>query len=473
MSEMVDKGKEVGEKAKALADAGIEKLKGVDWKAQGDKAKAFADAGMAKLKEVDWKAQGASAKEKANAAKEKVIATWRSGNKGKAICIVGALLLVWIGSCIFGGGSEGAKGFTLSGDDLKTESKTDQLFYVKKGKDDGAKEVVPNLKKIPKWVHEGTLAHCLNPHLESDLRIRGKAYLNDPEFVYGSWCVVHHVASDHVIVKPNDPSWSGDYFGYVQTDDDYVEGANLRQGFYAFIGKKTVPLANGSSVTMYAFSAIDRDVSDKVVAALKYNLEATEAAEKENDRRKVEKIKGAEKAKLDEVYKALEKEVKSFEIPSIEKQIHLPSALKKSGIRFECESDHIVVLGRQWTTAERLMNEINEKNWKNLMSRAMYDENYNAETIAKFVVDCHRLATRNVSIRGGDDVRSNYDFISVNPIDTDNKGCEKVKTSSQGGVVRFEVKLCEQVYLVDKNDTELLSLTDDKGKFMKAFDKKN
>jgi len=103
MSEIVDKGKEVGEKAKALADAGVEKLKGGDWKAQGDKAKALADEGIEKLKKVDWKAQGNAAAEKAKAAKAKIQATWKSGTKGKIVCVIGAALVLWVGSCIFGG----------------------------------------------------------------------------------------------------------------------------------------------------------------------------------------------------------------------------------------------------------------------------------------------------------------------------------------------------------------------------------
>jgi len=119
MSEIVDKGKEVGEKAKALADAGVEKLKGVDWKAQGDRAKALADEGIEKLKNVDWKAQGDAAAEKAKAAKAKIQATWKSGTKGKIICVIGAALVLWVGSCIFGGGAgSGSADF----DELSTDS---------------------------------------------------------------------------------------------------------------------------------------------------------------------------------------------------------------------------------------------------------------------------------------------------------------------------------------------------------------
>lgn len=105
MSEIVDKGKEVGEKAKALADAGVEKLKGIDWKAQGNRAKALADEGIEKLKNVDWKAQGDAAAEKVKAAKAKIQTTWKSGTKGKVVCVIGAALVLWIGSCIFNANS--------------------------------------------------------------------------------------------------------------------------------------------------------------------------------------------------------------------------------------------------------------------------------------------------------------------------------------------------------------------------------
>jgi len=475
MSEIADKGKDVGEKAKALADAGIEKLKGVDWKAQGDKAKALADAGMAKLKDVDWKAQSASAREKANAAKDKIVATWRSGNKGKAICIVGALLLVWIGSCIFGGGGEGSDGFTLRGDDLKSEAKTDKLFYVRNGKDDGFAKVVPNLKKIPTWVHGGTLAHCLNPHLEADLRIRGKAYLNDPENRWGSWCVVNHVADGHVIVRPDDPSWSGDYYGYIETDDDYVEGANLRRGLYAFVGKKTVPLANGSSMTMYAFASIDREISDKVIAALEYNFEAKEEAEKENGRRSSAKSKEEKTRKFEAVYKALSEEFKGFAIPDVNKQVHVPKGFEKFGVKFEIEQDRIVVMSGQWFSSEDLMSEIKNGDWEALMRRTQYDESENVESIVKWISDNYWLGIRKVASKGmiDFDLRSQYAFVIVNNLDTKNKACENAETTSQGRSVIVSVRLCEDLYVVDKKDTELLSLMADKEKFVKAYKAKN
>ena len=477
MSEIVDKGKDVGEKAKALADAGIEKLKGVNWKAQGDKAKAFADAGMAKLKEVDWKVHGAFAKEKANVAKDKLVATWRSGSKGKAICIVGALLLAWIGSCIFGGGGVGSSTFTLSGDDLKAEAKTDKLFYVKNGKDDGFAKVVPNLKKIPTWVHGGTLAHCLNPHLDADLRIRGKAYLNDPENKWGSWCVVNHVADGHVIVKPDDPSWSGDYYGYIETDDDYVEGANLRKGLYAFIGKKTVPLSNGSSMTMYAFASINREVSDKVIAALEYNYEAKEKAERENGERASAKTKVEKARKLEVIHKALAEQFKDFAIPDVDKQVHIPKSLEKLGIKFELKNDRIVVMSGQWFTSEDLMSEIKNGDWETLRRRTQYDESESVESIVKWISDNYWLGRRDVVFKEKMNfgLRCKYAFVIVNNLDMKNKACENAVTTGQmgGDGVVVSVMLCEDLYLVDKDDTELLSLRADKAEFVKAYKAKN
>lgn len=121
MNEIVEKGKEVGEKAKALADAGVEKLKKVDWKAQGGKAKSMAEDGVEKLKHMDWKAQGEVAAEKAKAAKEKIQATWRSGTKGKVICVAIAALILWVGSCLFGGGPSSSVDFKeLSTDAFST-----------------------------------------------------------------------------------------------------------------------------------------------------------------------------------------------------------------------------------------------------------------------------------------------------------------------------------------------------------------
>lgn len=334
MSEIVDKGKEVGEKAKNLADVGIEKLKGVDWKAQGDKAKALADAGLDSLKKVDWKAQGETAKAKAIDAKNKIISTWESGRKGKVIVITGGILCALVlKSCFFGGSSPA---YCFSEDDFEKECDTDQMFYVKSGKDDGLKDVVPNLKKMPSMLKADTsLCSAFNPGLEEECHHKGWAYYNDPEYPTGYYCQVIHVGDGWVVVKPNSLSMFGNYLGYIETDDSYIEGQNLNAGFYVFVGTQKVPLANGSSKTMHAFVKIDSKSNEIAVEAVRYNLNALVAADEENKKR------CTKREYCSELPAAMEA-IKNFSACTV----HAPSSVHDCAKDFHFEYEAIQNVGR-------------------------------------------------------------------------------------------------------------------------------
>lgn len=443
-------------------------------KVVGEKAKKLAQLGLKNLKEIDWKTKGAEAVSKVSVAKDKVVATWRSGRKGKVICMVGALMLAWIGSCMFGGGEvKAAKGrFVIKGKDLQSEAQTDKLFYVK-GKDDGFTKVWPNLKRIPKWVHSGPLAHCLNPHLDADLRNRSKAYLNDPDYTFGSWCIVEHVDDDHVIVRPNDPSWSGEFYGYVQTDDDYVEGANLKKGFYAFTGQRKVPLTNGSSVSMYSFVAIDAEVNQAVLCALEHNLKAEEAAKYENSMREIAKREHEKKVRDVAVYKALEKEASTFKIPDIHDQIHLYREMQTMIDSFYLQGDRIFSVGSRWTTEVAIKQLISEKKWKDMEMWAFHVGEGTPEAQAKNIMDCYRISERRVRMRDlkVDQFRLSVQFVAVNPLEEGN-ACELKKVDFDNNGPYLSIRLCEQIYIFPNTDEDLKCLTDDKRAFVAAFEKK-
>ena len=107
-------------------------------------------------------------------------------------------------------------------------------------------------------------------------------YLNSNSF---SHAVVTHVGDGFVTARPADVRTYGNCSGYIVTDDEYVEGDELKNGFYTYIGTKTVPLANGSSRTMHAFVKLDEVVNKKALDALAYNTKAVEAAKAELARR--------------------------------------------------------------------------------------------------------------------------------------------------------------------------------------------
>lgn len=68
----------------------------------GEKMRQIVDSGMSKMKETDWTAKREEINEKTTQVKEKLITTWKSGNKGKCLIVAGACILAWIFICIFG-----------------------------------------------------------------------------------------------------------------------------------------------------------------------------------------------------------------------------------------------------------------------------------------------------------------------------------------------------------------------------------
>ena len=96
---------------------------------------------------------------------------------------------------------------------------------------------------------------------------------------------VDFVDDDYVIVR-NVGSFSGEetYF-HIETQDEYIDGQNLKPGFYTYRGREKVSLVNGSSVTMYSFKKRTDGFFEAFCAAVEYNEKATSAARDENLKR--------------------------------------------------------------------------------------------------------------------------------------------------------------------------------------------
>ena len=315
------------------------------------KVKTMEKVSMLKTEE-GRKNLAAKAKVAAMTAKDKTIALWKSGTKGKVALCIGAILISWfvISSC---NGSSDTKGATAKSSGgkamlrLKKLRNTDALFYEgpfpqgtsgidfedKYNAYGDYKSVAPNVIVLPDSVSMNNLCGCFDPELE-DWRRKGTSYLNDPNDAYH--CIVDHVEHGHVIVKPNSISMYGNDFGYVETDDEYVEGARLKLGFYTFLGTtRKVPLTNGSSLTMYAFRKVDDKVATELIKAIEYNGKACEAAEKENVNRNSKAIEQKAKddqkfvsnldAGVDEVFR---KALAEYDDTSWKSHIHVSGALK-------------------------------------------------------------------------------------------------------------------------------------------------
>lgn len=277
------------------------------------KAKAAARKCARRMKSVDWCAEGGRVKTIIGSGAKRIVAVWNGGRKGKIVIGVSALfLLLMLRSCL--SGSSASPAFDFQEDDFERESKTDQMFYAK-GEDDGLKEVSPNLRKLPSALKaEYMLCGSFNPKLELERHKKGWAYYNDADHPLGWCCRVIHVGDGWVVAEPNDMSMYGEFFGYIETDDTYVEGQNLNSGFYAFVGTQKVPLINGSSKTMHAFVKIPEKANRLAVEAVKYNMAAQEAARNENANRSIKRG----------YYEELPAIIKLLEFREFSDKVHVP-----------------------------------------------------------------------------------------------------------------------------------------------------
>ncbi len=297
-------------------------------------------------------------------AKAKIMETWASGSKGKGI-VIGAgaaiflLFVICIASCGGSdekGSSSSSGGFSFAGygndsGDFKKLVDSDALFFEGEWPTDMSqyqqeedltynnqyKKVVPNFMRLPKYISNKELCGSLNPEL-AEYREKGVAYLNNPDDAY--YCEVVHIEDDHVIVRPNSTSMWGEFYGYIETDDEYVEGADLKLGFYTYLGHtKKVSLVTGSSITMYAFRKLDDKTSKKVFEAIEYNQKAIDAAEAENGKRAdaayfegQKKQAQEEEAKLADACKKVDeaflKEFKKVNPKAGERCVHIAPQLK-------------------------------------------------------------------------------------------------------------------------------------------------
>ena len=277
--------------------------------------------------EIDKKKVVGYVKTYATIAKDKVVATWKSGAKGKFACVVGAvIILLGLKSCLTGdddsasGDVLGAE-YRFSEEDFRTESDTEKMFYVKDGDDDGIKEVVPNLKQIPPILAADQCKYITEGYRPQNDQNVGKVFFTDPDsYSREGLSTVTHVDDGWIVVRTDARGLYGDYSGFIYTHDDetYIEGQKLKAGYYVLLGTQKVPLVNGSSMTMCAFTRLDSESNRLALEAKNYNEKAQEETRKENDRR-------AEYKRHQEDFA---EHIGEFQVVDFEKQIFLPEDLK-------------------------------------------------------------------------------------------------------------------------------------------------
>ena len=395
----------------------------------------------------------------------------------------GVVVVVFLWMVLPSGGGSGNNGLVLKEADFKAESSSKEMFYVKDGKDDGFKDVVPNLKQLPKTLSLHTLCGGFNPELEEERHTKGIAYLNDEGNVHYH-CIVVHVGDGFVIAEPNDKGMYGDYYGYIETDDEYVDGQQLKTGFYTLTGKKKVPLSRGSSRSMYAFKKLDAKSNKFALDVLDYNLQAEESAKKENERR----FEARKEKRNQDIGKAFAKVAKRFVVRDMKEQLHLPPELRGKPDCFVVQTrtdmnpmllgENVQVTSIEWVNGHWMsLNEletmVKEGNWGELVKRTgfMSDEcspNEYANNLIDYIMQGRRTLSSSNAKLG----RSHFDYSYV-AIVSGWKEIENATTvNDNGGAFRVSVRLCDDLYVVPAEDKDWFAKFSDPKDFVGAFAQK-
>ena len=386
--------------------------------------------------EIDKKKVVGYVKTYVTTAKDKVVATWKSGTKGKFACIVGAaIILLGLKSCLTGGDDDAVSGnvlgaeYRFSEEDFRTESNTEKMFYVKDGDDDGLKEVVPNLRNIPELLkNPKSLPEGFRPGSENNI---GNVYYTDPDaLINAGVCTVVHVGDGWVVARTAWTEMFGDYSGFIYTQDEdvYIEKQRLKAGFYVLIGTQKVPLVNGSSKTMFSFVKIDRQSNQLALGALDYNLKAKEATEKENARREKYRKELKEQSDRQQFSAELAKVFADFSFRDMKSQFHLPEEIADVINDIEVINPGVYVLGthdiardgQKYAEAD-FLNAIKKHNWECITNSCLlynYDPRFgSAAKGAKEVFDGTHAFAREFRISRNSSVNTNilrkYEFCIV------------------------------------------------------------
>ena len=301
------------------------------------------------------------------------------------------------------------------------------------------------------------------------------AYLNDENNTFYH-CVVIHVGDGFVIAEPNDKGMFGDFCGYIETDDEYVEGQQLKTGFYEFVGRKKVPLVNGSSRSMHAFVRLDTKSNQLAVDAAIYNSKAIEATEQENGRRSVLKREQEEKMRAEAIGKAFAKESKRFKVLDVKDQIHLPPELKGKENCFKISESKVYWGGQRWMSFENIAALINEGDWKKLDNHSgLMTEDCSPEDYAKRLVDHILQGCRYAEVKDRELGVNHFDYIFVSVFPGYHEAERaNIQNGLYGGANGAVVPIClgGELYLIPTSDNELVEMLGDAKKFTDAFTKK-
>ena len=255
--------------------------------------------------------------------------------------------------------------------DFQKEIASDELFYIPDGDDDGMKEVTPNLQKMPVMLKDAqALVTGYRPPETGEKR--GRIFVYYPESTYKH--TIDYVGDGWVVARAFSLVDQRYIRGFIYTDKDdmYVDGQELQHAYYALVGVQKVPLANGSSQSMYAFAKLDSETCRLAFEAYEYNSKVLNATQEENDRREVARREYAykqERARIEGPYhKELAKVFNGFAFRDIKSQFHFPDELSCLTNEFEFANPGVFNCYKddnaRTENETNFVNAIKSQNWK-------------------------------------------------------------------------------------------------------------
>ena len=244
---------DIKNKATARAKECADRLKNVDWKAKGEEAKAKAKELMSKenidkaknsVKDGIESLKTAEGRQNVKnaavadviAAKNKVVATWNSGPKGKAICVGVVAGILWIGSCISGG--------SLSDDE---DCKIDyQVTLTGAASQNFKPETGVGYVSIGGF----TVAQYLPAEGAALVQLSNNGLSNLAALMSGN---VNGISESSDI---------GNLI-YIKTSREYTDGQSLASGVYIYEGIVTYETTEGGSKSVKAFREMDEEVAKR------------------------------------------------------------------------------------------------------------------------------------------------------------------------------------------------------------------
>ena len=272
-------------------------------------------------------------------AKNKIVALWKSGIRGQIVIILASIIIVKLVGASFRCKTSQEDTDTITESNESTLAKSAKSFFIDAIKEEEKywiessekapeeydhlpyNKVVPNVLTLPKYFSRvGTPFH----------------YCESGNIYHFDGYKIDFTGDDYVIVK----GFSSDEFAYINTKHEYTDGSLLKGGLYECVGRKKMPLTNGSHVTMFAFNQLPDDLYSYYQRIITHNKKVEKAAFRENNRR--ESLAKEEKLKIlrKEIAAALKDEFENFNVEEIRKEfenrIHIAPDIRDK-VKLICE----------------------------------------------------------------------------------------------------------------------------------------